>query len=58
MIFVITSAAQFSPWHLYLECNHAHHVAGQNGGDWHTLQWRHIWENVDPHVQLKMINMQ
>ena len=50
-----TSAAQFSPQHLCLECNHVHHVSGQN--DWHLLQWHHTWENVDPHAQLKIINM-
>ena len=51
-----TSAAQFSSRHLHLECNHAHHVTGQNG--WHFLQWRHTRENGDPRVQLKIINMQ
>ena len=50
-----TSAAQFSPRHLCLECNHDHHVTGQNGGN--LLQWRHIRENVDPRAQLKIINM-
>ena len=53
---MITSAAQFSPRHLCLECNHVHHVTGQNGDD--LLQWRHIRENADPHAQLKIINMQ
>ena len=54
--FKRTSAAQFSPRHLCLECNHDHHVTGQNGGN--LFQWRHIRENVDPHAQLKIINMQ
>ena len=38
--------------------NHAHHVTGQNGGDWAFLQWRHTREKGDPRVQLKIINMQ
>ena len=33
---IVTSAAQFSPRHLYLECKHAHHVTGQNGVTHHV----------------------